>query len=176
VAAEQIYPIMIPLTTNMDICGSFFDTVRTKPMDAMAPRNAAMIMTQEFMMRPCPRNRIIKIETTSFAPEEIPRTKGPAMGFEKKVCRRNPDTESAPPRIRAASILGRRISKRIWRIISFPSSAVRAARRSAADTRTLPTARLRKLKAASRANSSRYARTIRFDWDDIGILPLSFII
>ena len=82
-------------------------------MEAMAPRKAAPIMTQEFMMSPCPRNRIMKIETASFAPEEIPRTKGPAMGFEKNVCSRKPDTDNAPPRINAASILGRRISKRI---------------------------------------------------------------
>ena len=104
---------MMPLTTSMDICGSFFEIASTKPMEAMAPRKAARIIPQEFMISPCPRNRIMKTETTSFAPEEIPRTKGPAMGFEKKVCKRKPDTESAPPRIRAASILGRRISNRI---------------------------------------------------------------
>ena len=124
-------------------------------MDTMAPRNAARIMVQEFMISPCPRNTTIKTDTTSFAPDEIPRTKGPAIGFEKNVCKRKPDTESAPPRVRAASILGSRISKRICRTISVPSFAVRAARRSAADTRTLPTARLKKPSPPSSTIRSR---------------------
>ena len=42
----------------------------------------------------------------SLAPFDMPSTKGPAMGFAKKTCKRYPDTESAPPRIRAASTLG----------------------------------------------------------------------
>ena len=74
---------MMPLTTSMDICGSFFEIASTKPMEAMAPRKAARTIPQEFMISPCPRNRIMKIETTSLAPEETPaRTDGPAMGLE----------------------------------------------------------------------------------------------
>ncbi len=37
--------------------------------------------------------------------------KGPAIGLLKKVCSKNPETESAPPRMITASILGRRISQ-----------------------------------------------------------------
>ena len=49
--------------------------------------------------------------TTIFAPEEMPSTKGPAMGLRKKVWSRNPDTDSAPPRIAARSIRGIRMLK-----------------------------------------------------------------
>ena len=49
--------------------------------------------------------------TTIFAPEEIPSTKGPAMGLRKKVWSKKPDTDSAPPRMAASSIRGIRILK-----------------------------------------------------------------
>ena len=45
----------------------------------------------------------------TFAPEEIPSVKGPAMGLWKKVCNRYPDRASPPPRIPAAAALGKRI-------------------------------------------------------------------
>ena len=47
--------------------------------------------------------------TAILAPDEIPRTKGPAMGFSKKVCSRKPESASAPPRIADIRILGNRI-------------------------------------------------------------------
>ena len=67
-----------------------------------------------------PRRKIITRETTSFAPDEIPRTKGLAMGFPKNVCKRKPDTDRAPPRIIAASILGSLISQMILSAVSSP--------------------------------------------------------
>ena len=45
----------------------------------------AATMTQEPMTIPLPKNQIITSATNSLAPEEIPSTKGPAMGFAKKV-------------------------------------------------------------------------------------------
>ena len=53
--------------------------------------------------------KIMVMATTIFAPEEMPSTKGPAMGLPKKFCSRKPDSDSAPPRIAAISIRGRRI-------------------------------------------------------------------
>ena len=47
--------------------------------------------------------------TWSFAPEEMPSTNGPAIGFSKKVCSKKPDKDKAPPKIAAIRILGRRI-------------------------------------------------------------------
>ena len=44
--------------------------------------------------------------TNNFAPDEIPSTYGPAIGLPKKIWSKYPDTESAPPRINAAIILG----------------------------------------------------------------------
>ena len=54
----------------------------------------------------------------SFAPEETPSTKGPAMGLAKKLCSRKPDTLSAPPSRAAAARRGRRI----WR--TTPAAAL----------------------------------------------------
>lgn len=61
--------------------------------------------------------------TVIFAPEEIPNTKGPAIGLRKKVCNRNPDTDSAPPKIAASRILGSRIFQMI--LLSTESSRIR---------------------------------------------------
>ena len=79
-------------------------------MEIMEPIKAATIMAADPMEIPLLRKKIISIATTSLAPEEIPSTNGPAIGLLKKVCRRNPDTDRAPPRMMTARILGRRIS------------------------------------------------------------------
>ena len=42
------------------------------------------------------------------------------MGLPKKVCKRKPDTDKAPPRIMAASILGSLISQMILSAVSSP--------------------------------------------------------
>ena len=88
VTAEQIYPIITPLTTSMDIHLIRLDINRTKPMESIAPANAAAIIPAEFTILPLPRKKTMTSATTIFAPEEIPSTKGPAMGLWKKVCKR----------------------------------------------------------------------------------------
>ena len=92
----------------------------TKPIESIAPTKAARISPAEEETTPRLRSRIIVIETVSFAPEEMPSTKGPAMGLWKNVCSRYPETDSAPPRIRAESSRGRRICKRIRRCAASP--------------------------------------------------------
>ena len=57
-------------------------------MEARAPAKAARIMAADVTRTAWPRENTIRHATRSFAPEEIPRTKGPAMGFRKKVWRR----------------------------------------------------------------------------------------
>ena len=52
------------------------------------PRKAAATMTQARITSPRLRQPIIVRATRSLAPEEMPSTKGPAMGLEKKVCSR----------------------------------------------------------------------------------------
>ena len=47
VTAEQMYPIMIPPTSSVDMDGIFFDSSSTKPMDAMEPAKAASTMAKE---------------------------------------------------------------------------------------------------------------------------------
>ena len=64
---------------------------------------------------------IIANATESFAPEDIPSTKGPAMGLRKNVCSKKPETESAPPSIAAVNVLGSRILQ-IMLLSTLPSS------------------------------------------------------
>ena len=77
-------------------------------------------MNAELTAIPFPRRTIIRSDTTSFAPEEIPSTKGPAIGLAKNVWSRKPDTDSAPPSIAAARIRGRRISHTMRYAVSSP--------------------------------------------------------
>ena len=76
---------MTPQTTSIDIWFTFLAASSTKPMESMEPANAAATIAQEPMAMPLPKNQIITSATKSLAPEEIPSTKGPAIGLEKKV-------------------------------------------------------------------------------------------
>ena len=62
--------------------------ISTKPMEIMAPKKAEKISVAELDTIPRLSRKIMVMETVSFAPEEIPSTKGPAMGLWKKVCSR----------------------------------------------------------------------------------------
>ena len=73
------------------------------------PRKAAKISAREPMTIPRLRKKIMVSATVSFAPDEIPRTKGPTIGFPKNVCSRKPATAKAPPRSAAVKRRGRRI-------------------------------------------------------------------
>ena len=141
VIAEQTYPIITPQTTKRAMLLSFLLASRTRPMESIAPQNAAATIAAEFKTIPFPRDIIITSATKSFAPEEIPRTKGPAIGFPKKVCSRYPETESPPPRMAAASKRGKRIL-RIMRA-EVPSVCLRnrAEKASPGKMRVLPARR-----------------------------------
>ena len=71
-------------------------------MEIMAPKKAATIIPQDPTPIPRLRKRSITRDTASLAPEDIPSTKGLAIGFPKKVWRRKPDTDRAPPSMAAA--------------------------------------------------------------------------
>ena len=124
--------------TSMDIFFTRPEIRRTNPMDIMAPANAASIMPPELMDIPLPSKRIMTRDTTSLAPEEIPSTNGPAMGFAKKACSKKPDTDSAPPSMTADRMRGRRISHTIWYAVPSPVCLSRIFPISPADRRTLP--------------------------------------
>ena len=64
------------------------DTARTKPIETIAPRNAAAIKAADEAVCPRDKSMIIVTAIVSCAPEEMPRTKGPAMGLWKNVCSR----------------------------------------------------------------------------------------
>ena len=80
-------------------------------MDSIAPTKAAPMRAAELEANPRFSRKIIISDTASLAPEEIPSTKGPAMGLAKKVWSRKPDRDSPPPRMAAAKIRGARSSQ-----------------------------------------------------------------
>ena len=82
---EQIYPTIIPATKSAAMFLIFLATSNIKLIDIMDPTKAAEIIVYEFMYSICCMLIIITKATTIFAPEDIPSTKGPAMGFSKKV-------------------------------------------------------------------------------------------
>ena len=51
VIAEQIYPIITPLTISMDILSITLDIRITNPIQIIAPTNAARIITQELTLQ-----------------------------------------------------------------------------------------------------------------------------
>ena len=62
--------------------------------------------------------------TNILAPDEIPSTNGPAIGFRKKVCSKKPDTDNPPPKTAAANNLGKRIFQIILLSV-LPDSALK---------------------------------------------------
>ena len=89
----------------------------------MAPAKAARISAQEDAV---PKRSIMTIMTTAthiLAPEEMPSTKGPAIGLPKKVCSRKPESARAPPSKAACRIRGMRIFQII--LTSFTSPCLR---------------------------------------------------
>ena len=88
------------------------------------------------------RQAIITRATTSLEPDEMPSTKGPAMGLAKNVCSWKPATESAPPRISAERSLGRRIFRTMLRTVSLPPVPKSAPRTSRGGMAVLPVSRL----------------------------------
>lgn len=79
-------------------------------MEIRAPINAAIINAAELILIDFPRKTIITNETANLDPEDIPKTKGPAIGLWKKVCKRYPDNANAPPSQKAETALGKRMS------------------------------------------------------------------
>ena len=127
-------------------------------MAVMAPAKAAKMRARELMEIPRPRNRIIKRDTASSAPEEIPSTKGLAMGLAKKVCSKNPDTARAPPKMAADRMRGRRMSQRMRLAVSFPAAPENIPRISPTDRGTLPEQRFhpaKRIQAAARTANDK---------------------
>ena len=77
-----------------------------RPIESIAPTNAAPMSSADEDLTPRLSRKIITSETASFAPDEMPSTNGPAMGLWKNVCRRYPDTDSAPPKMSADAMRG----------------------------------------------------------------------
>ena len=76
------------------------------------------IVLETAMLNPVVRNMVVS-ETPKLAPEEIPKTEGPAKGFWNKACSSSPETPNANPENNAVSAWGIRLFTIIWYTISF---------------------------------------------------------
>lgn len=117
---------MIPHTTSIDILFILRDMISMNPREMRDPTKDEIIMTAEVAGLRFSAAAIITIAVVSFAPEETPSTKGPEIGLLKKVCRRYPERESAPPSIKADNVLGMRIFHIILAFVSavFPEKII----------------------------------------------------
>ena len=88
VTAEHRYPIMTPPMMRTDIRFTTVDSRSTRPIAAIAPTKDAAIRVAEFTTIERLSAKTMAIATVSFAPEEMPRMNGPAIGLWKNVCRR----------------------------------------------------------------------------------------
>ena len=75
----------MPPTTSSDMLCTRREMRRIKPMAAKEPAKAAATMAAEFITIPRCSSRIMQSATVSLAPEEMPSTNGPALGFAKMV-------------------------------------------------------------------------------------------
>ena len=85
VTAEQIYPVIIPQITSMLMLRVLDEITSTKDMTMIAPAKAEPIIPAEPMLLPLERANKSARATVSFAPDEMPSTKGPTIGLSKKV-------------------------------------------------------------------------------------------
>ena len=93
---------------------TLMERARTTVIAIREPIKAAATIPREVISIPAFKRKIMVMATKSLAPEEMPRTKGPAIGLPKKVWSKKPETDRAPPRRIAARILGSLIPVRIF--------------------------------------------------------------
>ena len=74
---------MMPMTSSMDILPIRWENSRTMPMTNSDPAKAAATMTEDGTLFQYWSAIIMTNPTVIFAPEEIPNTKGPAIGLRK---------------------------------------------------------------------------------------------
>ena len=85
---------------------TFFANTSTYISDNSDPANDAAICIHIGMDGINFNKNIIVIARNILAPDEIPSTKGPAIGFLKNACKRYPESDNAPPSTAAVSSLG----------------------------------------------------------------------
>ena len=107
-------------------------------MAIRAPAKAAATIIHEETKDTNRSATIMTRATKSFDPEEMPRTKGPAMGFWKNVCMRKPDRARPPPSTAEAMILGSRSFQTMFIWVLSPSRRKRIRAISPTEIFTLP--------------------------------------
>ena len=85
----------------------------TNPRDINEPAKAEITRVMLLLFKDADIKKTMVSATHIFAPDEIPSTKGPAIGLRKNVWSKSPDSASAPPSIITAILLGNLILKRI---------------------------------------------------------------
>ena len=175
VTAEQIYAIITPQTIRRDMPSSLPAASRTKPIANSEPTKAAATIPAALSRMPCPRQKIIVSATVSFAPEDTPSTKGPAIGLAKKVCSRKPETESAPPSSAAASSLGIRMLQMTREAIVSSPAEKSAAKSSRSVKCVLPAARFSSASPRHRSTSAVKQYGIRLRFPFISLDPVKVL-
>ena len=132
------------------------DTSRTKPIVMRAPANADTTIIHGAMTALVPRTTTIVNATTNFEPDEMPSTKGLAMGLLKNVCSRKPESARAAPSTMQARRRGRRICQMMSDAMEEASPPTSAAATSSIETSTLPMHRFSNVNT-----TSAMARTTR---------------
>ena len=127
---------------------NLLETSRISRVTPKAPIQAAVttpiFASNELVIEtPKAEKPITKTATPSPAPELIPRIKGSANGFLKRVCICKPHTDRAAPANIAVIAFGIRYAKRILRTESGASPPVKAAITSFIGSNTDPSKRLR---------------------------------
>ena len=143
--------------TSVEAERTLRDTARTAAMAPSEPQKAAPSDIQDDMVCMSPRMRTITTATASFAPLEMPKVYGPAMGLAKSVCSKRPARPSAPPKIAAAQSRGRRMFQITWYAVSPAPLPMRMGTICPTGTLTVPTQRL--ATSAMTSSAARLANT-----------------
>jgi hypothetical protein len=146
----------------------FLAKTRTNISVSSEPIKAAAILSHMGTVSIYLSRNIITRPTTILAPEDMPRTKGPAIGFLKKVCSRKPETAQAPPNTAAAIRRGSRIFIIIFMLASDIVSEVLVNRIFITSSGLIPTVPVfifsttaTHMAAIRNINTARYLRRLR---------------
>ena len=164
---------MTPEMISSDIRFTLEEMSSTKLMDSMAPTKEAKMSTTDPTATPRERKPMRVNDKISFAPEEMPRMKGPAIGLAKKVWSRKPERARAPPSRAAAKMRGRRMLPTMT--VLSPPQPRRMDTISPGDTWTLPAFTFQTTRAASPSSRARKPSMSRVRFSITCLRPSAYV-
>lgn len=106
VSAEQIYPVIIPAMRRTGILFALKENKRTISIEIKDPIKDENTLKPTGIIPITPEKTTVQKARNILAPDEIPSTKGPAIGFLKNVWIKKPESDNAPPKTKERIILG----------------------------------------------------------------------